>query len=114
MKTSAIVAATVSTPVAYITRENGDGSVSCFIGATDLASGTVWQVEINLPPDKSWFSTRATWYNPTHFNQSYYQWMNAAVKTSGNLEYAYPGTNFIGHDGSYSEWPVTKSDRDIS
>jgi hypothetical protein len=35
-------ATTASTPVDYFTRTNTDGSVSCFIGATEWASGTTW------------------------------------------------------------------------
>ena len=41
-------ATTTSTPVDYYTRTNSDGSVSCFIGATEWASGTTWRVEIKL------------------------------------------------------------------
>jgi tetratricopeptide (TPR) repeat protein len=107
-------APTCSTPVDYYIRKNEDGSVSCFIGAIDLPSRTEWQVEINLRPDKSWFSTKASWHNPTTSQQSYYQWMNAAVKTAGNLEYAYPGTNYIGHDGSLHAWPIHPDGMDIS
>ncbi len=107
-------APTCSTPVDYFVRENDDGSVSCFIGAIDLPSRTVWRVEINLQPDKSWFTTKALWYNPTRVEQSYYQWMNAAVKAEGNLEFAYPGTNYIGHDGSLHDWPIHPDGMDIS
>lgn len=107
-------APTCSTPVDYFIRKNDDGSVSCFIGAIDLPSRTEWRIEINLHPDKSWFTTRATWHNPTQMPQSYYQWMNAAVKVAGNLEYAYPGTNYIGHDGSLHNWPIHSEGMDLS
>jgi tetratricopeptide (TPR) repeat protein len=107
-------APTCSTPVDYMVRENDDGSVSCFIGAIDLPSRTEWRVEVNLQPDKSWFTTSALWHNPTSMDQSYYQWMNAAVKADGNLEFAYPGTNYIGHDGSLHSWPIHPDGMDIS
>lgn len=107
-------APTCSTPVDYFIRKNKDGSISCFIGAIDLASRTTWRVEINLQADKSYFTTRAMWHNPTPWRKSYYQWMNAAVKTAGNLEYSYPGTNYIGHDGSLHSWPLHPDGMDLS
>lgn len=65
-------APTCSSPVDYLVRNNEDGSVSCFIGAIDLPSGTRWSVEINLPSDKAWFSTRCSWDNSKMTEQSYY------------------------------------------
>ncbi len=50
-------ATTASTPVDYFTRTNPDGSVSCFIGATEWASRTTWRIEIRLEPDKACFIT---------------------------------------------------------
>ncbi|MCB1122869.1 MAG: DUF5107 domain-containing protein, partial [Verrucomicrobiae bacterium] len=107
-------APTCSTPVDYLTRENPDGSVSCWIGAIDLPSRTVWRLEINLQPDKSYFTTHALWYNPTYRESSYYHWMNAGVKADGNLEFAYPGTHYIGHDGSLHDWPRHSNGHDLS
>lgn len=95
-----------SSPVDYMTRENQDGSVSCFIGAPDLLTRTYWNVEINLPKDKAWFSTRSFWHNRTGASVPYYSWVNSAVKTGEDLEFIYPGTNRIGHEGISSFWPV--------
>lgn len=52
-----------ATPVNYITKKNDDGSVSCFVGTTDLPSNTTWQVEIRLEKDKAYFETNVNWYN---------------------------------------------------
>jgi tetratricopeptide (TPR) repeat protein len=103
-----------ASPVDYLIRKNADGSVSCFIGALDLPSRTEWRLEINLPPDKAWFSTKALWYNPTPSRQSYYHWMNAGIKAKGNLEFIYPGTSFISHAGNASAWPIDSAGRKIS
>ncbi len=103
-----------SSPVDYLTRENPDGSVSCFVGSTDLPSGTRWRVEINLQKDKAYFTTRSFWYNPSSFEQSYYHWTNAGIKSAGNLEYAYPGQYYLGHDGSNHPWPIDKEGRNLS
>jgi hypothetical protein len=107
-------APTTATPVDYFIRKNDDGSVSCFVGAIDLASRTRWSVEINLQKDKAYFTTRSRWDNPTGLEQSYYHWMDLGVKADGNLEYIFPGNYFIGHNGEYSNWPIDTTGRDLS
>lgn len=107
-------APSTSSPADYVTRTNADGSISCFVGSTDLPSGTRWRVEINLPKDKAYFTTRSFWYNPSSLEQSYYHWTNAGIKVAGNLEYAYPGRYYLGHDGSNHPWPVDKEGRNLS
>ena len=103
-------------PVDYWAQENTDGSVSCVVGALDLPSRTRWSVTIRLPKDKAYFETRAFWHNPSPFHQSYYAWMNAAVKASEDLQYIFPGLHHIGHN--YNEplqpWPVDEEGRDLS
>ena len=105
---------TVSTPVDYFVRTNEDGSVSCFIGATDWSSRTTWRVEVNLQPDKAYFSTRAWWYNNTPVEQEYYHWVNVGFKAEGNLRFIFPGTYHIGHGGKANPWPVDSMGRDLS
>jgi len=107
-------APTCSSPVDYLVRKNEDGSVSCFVGAIDLPSRTRWSVEINLPKDKAYFTTRSVWDNPTALEQSYYHWMNLGIKTAGNLEYTFPGNYHLGHDGKHSPWPVDEQGRKIN
>jgi len=107
-------APTCSSPVDYVVRKNDDGSVSCFVGAIDLPSRTRWSVEINLPKDKAYFTTRSVWDNPTMLEQSYYHWMNLGIKTAGNLEYTFPGKYFLGHDGKHSQWPIDEQGRKIN
>ena len=98
---------TCATPVDYFVIENPDGSVSCVTGAIDLPSGTRWNVEIILRPGEAFFETKATWYNGTSLPVTYYQWMNAAAKASGDLEFIYPGSKQIGHGGEAGDWPVS-------
>jgi len=107
-------APTTSSPVDYLIQKNGDGSVSCFIGALDLPSRTEWRVEIKLDPDKSYFETNSYWFNPTLYNTSLYNWSNAAAAVGEDLKYYFPGSNYIGHDGVSSPWPLLESGRDIS
>ena len=102
-----------STPVDYTIKENADGSVSCTVGAIDLPSRTKWNVEILLQKDKAYFETKASWFNLSPVPTTYYHWMNAAAKASGNLHFVYPGDHYIGHGGEYGTWPNENS-RDLS
>lgn len=107
-------APTVSAPVDYFTRTNADGSVSCFLGAWDWSSRTRWMVEVNLPKDKAYFTTKSHWYNATAFETSYYHWMNAGFKAAGNLEFVFPGSHYIGHEGEVGTWPKDSLGRNLS
>ncbi len=94
------------TPVDYRVQEHPDGSASCTIGALDLLTRTTWRLEIKLNPDEAYFTTRSFWHNGSGMEEPYYSWMNAAVKAGGNLQFVYPGTNWIFHTGSVHPWPV--------
>ncbi|MCD6201645.1 MAG: DUF5107 domain-containing protein [Bacteroidales bacterium] len=104
---------TCATPVDYTTKQYADGSVSCVVGAIDLPSGTKWNVEIKVSPGKAFFETKASWFNNTELPCTYYHWMNAAARAGDDLEFIYPGKNWIGHGGEPGNWPVDKG-RDIS
>ncbi len=105
---------TCATPVDYYTTTNSDGSVSCFIGATDLFTRTRWETEVHLSKDKAYFTTSTKWHNPTPFVQPYYHWMNAAYQSAGDLEFCFPGSHWIGHDGKAHNWPIDDKGRDLS
>jgi len=107
-------APTSATPIDYLTKEKSDGSVSCFISAIELLTRTTWMIEVNLPKDKAYFTTHTTWYNSSDLDQPYYQWMNAAYSAKGDIQFCYPGTNYIGHDGSLHSFPKDEEGRDIS
>ena len=104
-----------ATPVDYITLKKKDGSVSCVIGVLDLLTRTSWKVDINLPTDKAYFTTSSFWFNATAFEEPYYTWMNTGIKAAGNLQFIYPGKNYLGHEGEFSDWPINQQNgRDIS
>ena len=107
-------APTSSTPVDYITKTKKDGSVSCYLSAIDFVTRTTWTVEVNLPKDKAYFTTNTTWHNGSSLDQPYYQWMNAGYKASGDIQFCYPGMNYIGHDGERNTFPIDEKGRDIS
>ena len=104
-----------ATPVDYIIVNNDDGSVSCIVGVLDLLTRSNWRIEVRLPKDKACFITRTFWYNSTPISQPYYHWLNGGYKASGNLEFIFPGTTYIGHSGEYNDWPVNKkNEKNIS
>ena len=105
---------TSSTPIDYLIKEKKDGSASCYVASYELLTRTFWMVEINLPSDKAYFTTKTTWYNASSINQPYYQWMNAGYPADGNAEFCYPGTNYIGHGGELHSFPLDEEGRDIS
>lgn len=107
-------APTSATPVDYMVKEKEDGSVSCYISAMEFLTHTTWVVEVNLPKDKAYFTTHTIWYNGSSLDQPYYQWMNAAYQSKGNLQFCYPGTHYIKHSGELYPFPIDKENRDIS
>lgn len=97
--------------VEYITRTAADGAAECVIGGLDLASRTEWRVLIRLPKDAAYFETSCSWYNPTPLHQSGYHWTNAGAAARDDLVFYYPGTHYIGHDGSLHSWPADEQGR---
>jgi tetratricopeptide (TPR) repeat protein len=108
-------APTCSTPIDYLTRSNDDGSVSCFLSATDMITDTTWSVEVNLPKDKAFFTTKTTWYNPCSVAKPYYHWMNAAYHVGDDTQFCFPGQYAIGHSGKIeaTTWPQDEEGRDL-
>lgn len=106
---------TTSHPVDYLTRENEDGSASCIIRMLDLLTRTTWSVEIRLPADKAWVETNSFWHNGSGITQPYYNWTNSGVEATQDLEFVYPGTMVVRHDGTIHDWPYDKEyGKDIS
>ena len=97
---------TTSNPVDYAIRQKEDGSASCYISSYEWITHTWWTVEVNVPADKAYFTTHTIWHNSSDLDQPYYQWMNAGYQASGNAEFTYPGTNYIGHGGDLHPFPV--------
>ncbi|WP_221391003.1 DUF5107 domain-containing protein [Dyadobacter sp. NIV53] len=101
-------------PVDYVMLNNPDGSVTCVVGGIDLASRTQWRVKIVLPKDKAYFETQSLWYNPLPLHDSYLSWENAAFRASDDMQFFFPGTHHVGHDGLASPWPIDQHGVDLS
>ncbi len=103
-----------SSPVDYQLKENIDGSVSCFVGGLDLPSRTQWRVEVRLEPNKAFFETRVLYFNPTNTSKSYYNWMTAAARTEDQLEFIYPGNQYLSHGGTAYPWYIDDQGRELN
>ncbi|MDD4873342.1 MAG: DUF5107 domain-containing protein, partial [Kiritimatiellae bacterium] len=102
-------------PVDYLVSTNQDGSVSCVIGVLELLTRTTWRLEITLHPNDASFITRSFWYNSSGLDQPYYTWMNTGIKAAGNLQFTYPASHYIGHDGKATVWPIDpQTGKDVS
>ena len=102
-------------PVDYTVRRDPDGGASCTIGSLDLITRTRWRLEIRLAPDEACFTTRSLWQNASPLDQPYYSWMNVGIPSAGNLQFIFPGTAYIGHDGRPGQWPVNgQNGHDVS
>ncbi len=103
--------ANVATPIDYVIKKYDDGSASCIIGTLDLLTRTTWRTAINLPRDKACFTTETIWHNNTSIEQPYYHWLNAGMPVKGNVEFLYPGSAYIDHDGTVGDWPVNRTNK---
>ncbi len=99
-------------PVDWKTVNNLDGSVSCYIGVTELLSGSRWAVEINLPKDAVWVRTRSFWHNYSGEYQPYYTWANSGVTATDDMQIIYPAEYTIGHNGKTTPFPFDEG-RDL-
>jgi len=103
-----------SHPVDYKTEKKSDGSVSCYIGVTELLTRTRWMVEINLPKNAVWLRTRSFWHNYSGTFQPYYTWANSGVTASDDLKLIYPGPYSIGHEGEVESYPIDSENHNMS
>lgn len=107
-------AAWTSTPVDWCVRKNDDGSVSYFCGDSEYIAKTHWQVEVRLGPDDEYFSTTATFYNPSTDGCRKYNWMNAAFSLTEKCGFHFDGADYIGHKGDPHAWPRDAEGHDLS
>ena len=105
-----------STPIDWFTRENDDGSASCFVASEEYITRTRWQVEIRLNADADEFETRVVWYNASGLPSPYYHWMNAAYSLRHDPEFLFPGVAAVGHEGEIvtRTWPFDSKGRDMA
>ncbi len=77
-------------PVDYSYRENEDGSVSAFVGETDVMYGTKALMTVTLYPGRAYIEIKGQLYNPTDFPQTFLWWANPAVAVNDNTFSVFP------------------------
>lgn len=103
-----------STPVNYRLETTAEGDAVCWLGASDLPSGSDWRVRIVLPADKAYVKMEYNWMNRSTYTHPYYYWTNAAVRATKGLRFFYSGTHQIGHGGDSHLFPLDEGGRDLS
>lgn len=77
-------------PVDYSICENADGSVTAYVGETDVMYGTKGMASITLYPDKAYIEIKGQLYNPTDYPQTFLWWANPAVAVNDDTFSVFP------------------------
>lgn len=77
-------------PVDYSYSENKDGSVTAYVGETDVMYGTKSLASITVYPNKAYIEIKGQLYNPTDFPQTFLWWANPAVSVNDHTYSVFP------------------------
>lgn len=77
-------------PVDYSISKNEDGSVTAYVGETDIMYGTKGMAAITLYPDKAYVEIKGQLYNPTDYPQTFLWWANPAVAVNDDTFSVFP------------------------
>ena len=77
-------------PVDYSISDNADGSVTAYVGETDVMYGTKGMAAITLYPDKAYIEIKGQLYNPTDYPQTFLWWSNPAVAVNDDTFSVFP------------------------
>lgn len=77
-------------PVDYSYSENKDGSVTAYVGETDVMYGTKAIASITVYPNKAYIEIKGQLYNPTDFPQTFLWWANPAVSVNEHTYSVFP------------------------
>lgn len=77
-------------PVDYSISRNTDGSVTAYVGETDIMYGTKGMAAITLYPNRAYIEIKGRLYNPTDYPQTFLWWANPAVAVNDNTFSVFP------------------------
>ncbi len=103
--------ATTNMPVDYDLVENENGSVTLWIGETELRHRMKWTFGISLYPGKSYLELDGRLINPTENTNAFLYWANVATHVNDDYQIIFPpSTDFaVFHaKNSFSQWPITQ------
>jgi tetratricopeptide (TPR) repeat protein len=93
----------------FTLKENSDGSKTIWIAEWSPKYRTRWNLGLTLYPDKSYFETKVTLYNPTPVAHSGMYWANAAVHANESYQVIFPpSAEFVTfhNKDQFTSWPV--------
>lgn len=95
--------------VDYSISENADGSVTAYVGETDVMYGTKGMAAVTIYPDKAYIEIKGQLYNPTDYPQTFLWWANPAVAVNDDTFSVFPpDVNAVYDHGKrdVSEFPI--------
>lgn len=103
--------ATSFMPVDWTTATNTDGSVTVWVGETELRHHLKWVVGVTLRPDRSYLELNCKVFNSTPFPHPMLFWINPAVHCGTNYQVIFPpGTEWAVQHGKpeFASWPIAR------
>jgi len=96
-------------PVDWLVKEGGDGSVTVYIGNLNLITGVYYAVGLTLKPGRAFLETEVKTFNSREIPTKYYFWTNAAVPVTEGSRVFIPGKRTL-----EDTFPVTREGVDVS
>lgn len=102
---------TTNLPVNYKLIDNEDGSMTIWVGETELRHRMSWAIGVTLFPGKSYMEITGRLINATHNDIPMLYWSNAATHVDENYQIIFPQSVEFGTfhcKNSFCHWPITK------
>ena len=96
-------------PVDYSIRKNPDGSVTAWVGETEIRQEMNWKVGVTIYPGKSYIEATLVPYNRSPFLNTMLYFANAGVHTNENYQVIFaPSTEWVTQHAKeeYAGWPI--------
>lgn len=102
---------TTNSPVDYKLVDNKDGSMTIWVGETELRHRMSWAIGVTLHPGKSYMEIIGRLINSTENDSPMLYWSNVATHVDENYQIILPQSVDFGTyhcKNSFCRWPVTK------
>ena len=102
---------TTNMPVNYKLLDNKDGSMTIWVGETELRHRMSWAIGVTLYPGKSYMEITGRLINATHNDTPMLYWSNVATHVDENYQIILPQSVEFGTfhcKNSFCRWPITR------
>ncbi|MCX8155916.1 MAG: DUF5107 domain-containing protein [Verrucomicrobiae bacterium] len=103
--------ATSFMPVEHTTTRNADGSITLWVGETEMRHRLRWLVGMTLYPDRGYLELNCKVFNITPFAHSMLFWINPAVHANTNYQVIFPpATEWVTQHSKpeFASWPIAR------